>query len=47
LVFSDVWKKSPAKPLSVNFGGDILIRAEPTSEIWMGVFEVYLKSPKT
>jgi hypothetical protein len=46
LVFSDVWKKSPAKPLSVNFGGDILIRAEPTSEIWMGVFEVYLKSPK-
>ncbi|MHA2385789.1 MAG: hypothetical protein ACXAEE_06225 [Candidatus Thorarchaeota archaeon] len=47
LVFSDVWKKSPAKPLSVNFGGDILIRAEPTSEIWMGVFEVYLKSPKS
>ncbi len=47
LVFSDVWKKSPAKPLSVNFGGDILIRAEPTSEMWMGVFEVYLKSPKS
>jgi hypothetical protein len=47
LIFSDVWKKSQAKPLSVNFGGDILIRAEPTSEIWMGVFEVYLKSPKT
>jgi hypothetical protein len=47
LIFSDVWKKSPAKPLTVNFGGDILIRAEPTSEIWMGVFEVYLKSPKS
>ncbi len=47
LIFSDVWKKSPAKPLSVNFDGDILIRAEPTSEIWMGVFEVYLKSPKS
>jgi hypothetical protein len=47
LIFSDVWKKSQAKPVSVNFGGDILIRAEPTSEIWMGVFEVYLKSPKS
>ncbi|MHA2140737.1 MAG: hypothetical protein ACXADC_02145 [Candidatus Thorarchaeota archaeon] len=47
LIFSDVWKKSPAKPLTVNFGGDILVRAEPTSEIWMGVFEVYLKSPKS
>ncbi|MFW9967856.1 MAG: hypothetical protein ACFFEA_11955 [Candidatus Thorarchaeota archaeon] len=47
LIFSDAWKKSTAKPLCVNFGGDILIRAEPTSEIWMGVFEVYLKSPKS
>jgi len=46
LMFSDVWKKSPEKPVSVNFNGDILVKAAPASEIWMGVFEVYLRSPK-
>jgi hypothetical protein len=45
LIFSDIWKKSTAKPVSVNFGGDILVKAEASSEIWMGVFEVYLKPP--
>jgi len=47
LIFSDIWKKSPAKPLGVNFGGDILVKAESSSEIWMGVFEVYLRPTKT
>ncbi|NHJ14625.1 MAG: hypothetical protein EAX95_13175 [Candidatus Thorarchaeota archaeon] len=46
LIFSDIWKKSTAKPVGVNFGGDILVKAESSSEIWMGVFEVYLKPPK-
>lgn len=45
LIFSDVWKKSRAKPVGVNFDGDILVKAAPSSEIWMGVFEVYLSSP--
>lgn len=47
LIFSDIWKKSPAKPLGVNVGGDILIKPAEGSEIWNGVFEVYLKTPKT
>jgi hypothetical protein len=46
LIFSDVWKKSPEKPVGVNFNGDIYVKAAPASEIWMGVFEVYLRSPK-
>jgi hypothetical protein len=46
LIFADVWKKSKSSPIGVNFGGDLLIKAEPTSEIWMGVFEVYVKSPR-
>ena len=46
LIFSDVWKKSPEKPVGVNFNGDIFVKAAPSSEIWMGVFEVYLRSPK-
>ncbi len=47
LIFSDIWKKSPAKPLGVNIGGDILIKPAEGSEIWNGVFEVYLKTPST
>jgi hypothetical protein len=47
LIFSDIWKKSPAKPLGVNIGGDILIKPAEESEIWNGVFEVYLKTPST
>ncbi len=47
LIFSDIWKKSPAKPLGVNVGGDILIKPAKDSEIWNGVFEVYLKAANT
>jgi len=47
LIFADVWKKGSAKPVAVNFGGDLLVKAEPSSEIWTGVFEVYVKSPKS
>ena len=46
LIFADVWKKGKAKPVGVNFGGDLLVKADPSSEIWAGVFEVYVKSPK-
>ncbi|TFH06838.1 MAG: hypothetical protein E4H14_09870 [Candidatus Thorarchaeota archaeon] len=45
LIFADVWKKGKAKPVGVNFGGDLFVKAEPSSEIWNGVFEVYVKSP--
>ncbi len=47
LIFTDVWKKGDIKPVGINFGGDLLVKAEPSSEIWAGVFEVYVKSPKT
>ncbi|TFG29071.1 hypothetical protein EU528_10215 [Candidatus Thorarchaeota archaeon] len=47
LIFADVWKKGKAKPIGVNFGGDLFVKAEPSSEIWTGVFEVYVKSPKS
>ncbi len=46
LIFSDIWKKSPAKPVGVNIGNDLLIKPAQDSEIWTGVFEVYLRSPK-
>jgi hypothetical protein len=46
LIFADVWKKGKSGPVGVNFEGDLLVKAEPSSEIWMGVFEVYVKSPK-
>ena len=46
LIFADVWKKGKSSPIGVNFGGDLLVKAEPSSEIWTGVFEVYVKSPK-
>ncbi|NWF94643.1 MAG: hypothetical protein HXY34_00700 [Candidatus Thorarchaeota archaeon] len=45
VIFSDVWKKSPARPAGVNFGGDLLIKTESTSDIWSGVFEVYIRQP--
>jgi hypothetical protein len=45
LIFADVWKKGTAKPVGVNFGGDLFVKAKPTSEIWTGVFEVYVKAP--
>ncbi|MFW9805903.1 MAG: hypothetical protein ACFFFK_04180 [Candidatus Thorarchaeota archaeon] len=47
LIFADVWKKGKSAPVGVNFGCDLLVKAEPSSEIWTGVFEVYVKSPKT
>lgn len=46
LIFADVWKKGKSAPVGVNFEGDLLVKAEPSSEIWTGVFEVYVKSPK-
>ena len=46
LIFADVWKKGKSSPVGVNFGGDLLVKAEASSEIWAGVFEVYVKSPK-
>ncbi|MFX1560968.1 MAG: hypothetical protein ACFFBL_10310 [Promethearchaeota archaeon] len=46
LIFADVWKKGKSAPVGVNFGGDLLVKAEASSEIWTGVFEVYVKSPK-
>jgi len=46
LIFADVWKKGKSEPVGVNFGGDLLVKAEASSEIWTGVFEVYVKSPK-
>jgi hypothetical protein len=46
LIFADVWKKTKARPIGINFGGDLLVKAEPSSEIWTGVFEVYVKPPK-
>lgn len=45
LIFADVWKKTKARPVGINFGGDLLVKAEPSSEIWTGVFEVYVKPP--
>jgi hypothetical protein len=46
LIFADVWRKSKVKPVGVNFGGDLLVKADPSSEIWTGVFEVNVKSPR-
>jgi hypothetical protein len=46
LIFADVWKKGKSGPMGVNFGGNLLVKAESSSEIWAGVFEVYVKSPK-
>jgi hypothetical protein len=45
LIFADVWKKGKVKPVGVNFGGNLFVKAEPSSEIWTGVFEVYVKAP--
>ncbi len=47
LIFSDIWKKSPAKPIGVNIGKELLIKPAKDSDIWTGVFEVYLCSPRT
>lgn len=45
LFFADVWKKTKARPIGINFSENILIKAEANSDIWTGVFEVYLKPP--
>lgn len=45
IIFTDMWKKSKSKPVGVNVGGDLLIKTEPSSDIWSGVFEVYIASP--
>jgi len=47
LIFTDVWKKGKIKPTGVNFGGNLLVKAGASSEIWAGAFEVYVKSPKS
>ena len=44
IFFSDIWKKSEAQPIGVNIGGNMLFRPASGSEIWTGVFEVYLTS---
>jgi hypothetical protein len=46
LVFADVWKKTKARPIGINFGKDVLVKTESSSDIWMGVFEVYVKPPR-
>jgi len=46
IIFSDIWKKSSAKPVGVNFDGDMLVKAEQSSDLWTGVFEVYLRPPR-
>lgn len=46
LIFADVWKKAKCGPIGVNFDGNLLVKTEANSEIWTGVFEVYVKSPK-
>ena len=46
LIFADIWKKSKAKPVGANFGGNLLIKPEPSSDIWSGVFEVYIAPPQ-
>ena len=46
LMFADIWKKTKAKPVGANFGGDLLIKPEPSSDMWSGVFEVYVASPR-
>lgn len=47
LIFTDVWKKGKSSPIGVNFDGNLLVKTEVSSDIWTGVFEVYVKSPKT
>ncbi len=46
LIFADLWRKSTAKPLGVGFG-DLLVKIGPESDIWSGVFEVYISPPRT
>ncbi|MHA1771929.1 MAG: hypothetical protein ACTSYL_03695 [Candidatus Thorarchaeota archaeon] len=46
LIFADIWRKSTAQPLGVGFS-DLLIKIGPESDIWSGVFEVYVRPPKT
>ncbi len=46
LIFADIWKKSKAKPVGASFDGNLLIKPEPSSDIWSGVFEVYIAPPK-
>ncbi len=42
IIFSDIWKKSDAQPVGVNIDDNMLFRPAVGSEIWTGVFEVYL-----
>ncbi len=46
LFFADVWKKVKARPVGINFGGNVLVKSEASSDIWTGVFEVYLRPVK-
>ncbi len=46
IMFSDVWKRCKERPVAVNFGGEVLIKMAIGSDIWTGVFEVYLRQPK-
>ncbi|MEM2143390.1 MAG: hypothetical protein QXS20_08250 [Candidatus Thorarchaeota archaeon] len=42
ILFSDIWRKSNEKPKAINFG-EVLVKAYPESDIWSGVFEMYLR----
>ncbi len=46
MVFADLWRKSKAQPLGVNFDGSLLLKPIEGSDIWSGVFEVYIAPPK-
>lgn len=45
LMFADTWKKSREKPSGVIFDKNLLIKMGTSSEIWTGVFEVYVRPP--
>ncbi|MFO7836562.1 MAG: hypothetical protein R6V83_07905 [Candidatus Thorarchaeota archaeon] len=45
LMFTDVWKKSDERPTGVVFDQNLLIKMGASSEIWTGVFEVYVRPP--
>ncbi|MBD3159873.1 MAG: hypothetical protein GF309_13905 [Candidatus Lokiarchaeota archaeon] len=47
LMFADTWKKSEEKPAGVIFDKNLLIKMGTSSEIWTGVFEVYVRPPSS
>ncbi|MBD3407162.1 MAG: hypothetical protein GF411_13670 [Candidatus Lokiarchaeota archaeon] len=45
IIFTEIWKKSKAKPVGVNVDGRLLIKTAESSDMWSGVFEVYVAEP--